>query len=367
MATAPPDDLTTYCFASPKDGSLGGPDRANGGICPAHMTVALTPATTATVGDNLQVSWTITLDDVVGSRFASIDPANGIAFTTLYLCSGYDHSVTCANANTELPQGRLTNGTFNATNSTSFNETIKLTATGSFSLMAQVHLLSSYSLNNVTTPSAIDFVAFRNIAVQAAPPESTSHSTVIALGIIGGLVAIALIMFFCWCCRSRQRMRTERQLASYAGAFIVRSRADSRSQVHGGRAISHYSAFPPQQDLLGNSDPPVTFDLKLTHYSEPSNSPLSMGESSVKSAATTNYDDFAMSPLVEDEIDFASNVSFSDLGAPESLDEGNSYSNYAISPLVDNANGFFTDISSGMEMVIEEEDDATSGNGSVRV
>ncbi|KAF0749991.1 hypothetical protein AaE_006864, partial [Aphanomyces astaci] len=112
----------------------------------------------------------------------------------------------------------------------------------------------------------------------------------------------------------------------------------------------------------------------LTHYSSESVSPLSEVPSTVPSptptsesldkSTTPSYLNFAISPLVEDELDFGRSVSFSSLDPPPSFDEGNGYLNYALSPLVEHSyvRGFnVLGGGVGMEMVHEEEVDDAMG------
>ncbi|ETV99322.1 hypothetical protein H310_08051 [Aphanomyces invadans] len=374
------DDVTTYCFASVNDDASGSLDKANGGLCPGQVTVVPFQSP-AIVGDAVQVSWTVAIT-TSSVTFKTINPlTTDILHSTLYLCPGNDRRVACGNRIDLLASTGGIRGTkfAPATGTAQFSSTVKLLAgPGPFTLVVKATVVSNYTKENVTQPAFIDMVTYRN--VQLVEPDPTTDATPIALGIAGGVIGLVLLIVLgcCWH-RRRQRERTERQIATYAGAYIVRSRVNSYDRdpsrtTH--RELSHYSSHVtqpstfhgPDQNLHyqphhhTTADPNVNYDLKLTQYSSASVSPMSDSPSTTSptptAEATPSYLNFAMSPLVEDELDISRSVSFSSLDPPQSFDEGNGYLNYALSPLVEHSHSRgFDALRGGMEMVHEEDSD----------
>ncbi|RHX96694.1 hypothetical protein DYB28_002276 [Aphanomyces astaci] len=405
MAAAAVDDVTTYCFASVKDDASGSLDKANGGLCPANVAIAPFQSPSV-VGDSMPLSWSLAVTKS-SVTFKPINPlTTNVVHSSLYLCPGTDRRLHCANR-IDLLAGPIQGTKFASTGTASFSATaVKLPLDpGQFTLVATATVLSNYTKENVTQPAYIDLVTYRNLQLVVQPVSETNW-TPIALGIGGGVVLLLLLVVWgcCWH-RRRQKERTEQQIATYAGAYIVRSRVNSyerepsrttaanhrvpsqystgttrrqHSSIHDIdlNASLHHPAYQPQPPHVAAAaiPPPTSYDLKLTHYSSESVSPLSEVPSTVPSptptsesldkSTTPSYLNFAISPLVEDELDFGRSVSFSSLDPPPSFDEGNGYLNYALSPLVEHSyvRGFnVLGGGVGMEMVHEEEVDDAMG------
>ncbi|KAF0719581.1 Aste57867_931 [Aphanomyces stellatus] len=389
------DDLTTYCFASlraePQIQGAQGLDSANGGLCPAEVRLSIDQAA-PTAGASIVVNWKVALTEPLNpasAAFKAIDPTSSVLATSLYLCPGTDQVVACANR-TELLA--ITNSPFvPPSTSITYQKPVALPAgvSGSFILFAKASLPSNYTYvsgnTSRTVATTIDVVTYRHLQIDPAP---TTHWTAIGLGIAGGVILIVIIAAIVMCHRRRQRQRTEQLIASYAGAYIVRSRGassrlTSRTATRAQSQYSHNGASQYSSSVYMQHNPtpvsandPSSFELKLTHHSqsEASDSPRVSAalSDSMPAQQTPNFLAFAMSPLVEDsEMPLSytsSSLSFSDIGAPESFDDGNNgYLNYAISPLVDHDpsrhQAFASDVLSGaMEMVQEEDDHGYSSD-----